>query len=83
LGSGSNALPAVDAPREEQSQALLEWSSRLRMPLALDDELFGAGADAMADMFGAEGSTQYDPMQSQWTHHAAEASHNSHDAWSL
>ncbi|WP_421882317.1 sensor histidine kinase [Methylibium sp.] len=33
-----NALPAVDAPREEQSQALLEWSSRLRMPLALDDE---------------------------------------------
>lgn len=53
------------------------------MPLALDDELFGARADVMADMFGAEGSTQYDLMQSQWTHHAAEAPHNSHDAWSL
>jgi Ca2+-binding RTX toxin-like protein len=50
---------------------------------ALDDELFGAGPDAMTDLFGAEGSTQYDLMQSQWTHHAAEAPHNSHDAWSL
>ncbi|WP_428422897.1 sensor histidine kinase [Methylibium sp.] len=33
-----NALPPADASRAEQGQALLEWSSRLRMPLALDDE---------------------------------------------
>ncbi|HWH74071.1 MAG TPA: two-component sensor histidine kinase, partial [Methylibium sp.] len=32
-----NALPAADAPADEQAQAVLDWSSRLRMPLALDD----------------------------------------------
>jgi signal transduction histidine kinase len=32
-----NSLPAGDAPVDEQRQALLEWSRKLRMPLALDD----------------------------------------------
>ena len=32
-----NALPPVAAPRGEQGQALIEWSERLRLPLALDD----------------------------------------------
>ncbi|MGA0611997.1 HAMP domain-containing sensor histidine kinase [Caldimonas sp. KR1-144] len=31
------ALPSADAPPDEQAQALLEWSQRLRWPLALDD----------------------------------------------
>ncbi|MES2717951.1 MAG: ATP-binding protein [Pseudomonadota bacterium] len=31
------ALPSADAPVAEQAQALLEWSARLRVPLALDD----------------------------------------------
>ncbi len=31
------ALPSADAPRLEQAEALLEWSVRLRVPLALDD----------------------------------------------
>ncbi len=31
------ALPSSDAPEAEQAQALLEWSARLRVPLALDD----------------------------------------------
>ena len=31
------ALPAADAPAEEQAEALREWSGRLRVPLALDD----------------------------------------------
>jgi signal transduction histidine kinase len=31
------SLPGADAPREEQAQALQEWSQRLRLPLALDD----------------------------------------------
>ena len=31
------ALPAADAPEAEQAQALLEWSARLRVPMALDD----------------------------------------------
>jgi signal transduction histidine kinase len=31
------ALPSADAPVMEQAQALLEWSARLRVPLALDD----------------------------------------------
>jgi len=31
------ALPSADAPVAEQAEALLEWSSRLRVPLALDD----------------------------------------------
>lgn len=31
------ALPAADAPAAEQAEALLEWSQRLRWPLALDD----------------------------------------------
>jgi signal transduction histidine kinase len=31
------ALPSADAPRLEQAEALLEWSARLRVPLALDD----------------------------------------------
>jgi signal transduction histidine kinase len=32
-----NSLPPADAPAEEQSAALIDWSSRLRIPLALDD----------------------------------------------
>jgi signal transduction histidine kinase len=32
-----NSLPGGDAPVEEQRAALLEWSRRLRLPLALDD----------------------------------------------
>lgn len=32
-----NALPEADEPRDAQAQALLDWSERLRMPLALDD----------------------------------------------
>ncbi len=31
------ALPSADAPVLEQAEALLEWSARLRVPLALDD----------------------------------------------
>ena len=31
------ALPAADAPVDEQAEALREWSGRLRVPLALDD----------------------------------------------
>ncbi|MBY0467629.1 MAG: two-component sensor histidine kinase, partial [Burkholderiaceae bacterium] len=31
------SLPGKDAPAEEQTAALLEWSQRLRLPLALDD----------------------------------------------
>ena len=31
------SLPGKDAPTEEQTTALLEWSQRLRLPLALDD----------------------------------------------
>jgi signal transduction histidine kinase len=32
------SLPPVDAPREEQAQALRDWAQRLRLPIALDDE---------------------------------------------
>ena len=32
------SLPAADAPRDEQAQALREWSQRLRVAIALDDE---------------------------------------------
>ena len=32
------SLPPADAPREQQASALREWSQRLRLPLALDDE---------------------------------------------
>lgn len=32
-----NALPAADTPADDQAAAVLDWSSRLRMPLALDD----------------------------------------------
>ncbi len=32
-----NSLPERDAPQAEQSNALFEWSERLRLPLALDD----------------------------------------------
>ena len=32
-----NSLPEADAPREQQRDALLEWSHRLKLPLALDD----------------------------------------------
>ncbi|HET6789762.1 MAG TPA: two-component sensor histidine kinase, partial [Aquabacterium sp.] len=35
-----NSLPGADAPVSEQRQSLLEWSQRLRLPMALDD---GAG----------------------------------------
>lgn len=31
------ALPTAEAPVDEQAQALLEWSQRLRWPLAMDD----------------------------------------------
>lgn len=31
------AMPPADAPREQQLAALLEWSQRLRLPMALDD----------------------------------------------
>jgi signal transduction histidine kinase len=31
------SLPPIDAPREEQAQALREWAQRLRLPIALDD----------------------------------------------
>ena len=31
------SLPAADAPAGEQAEALNDWSSRLRIPLALDD----------------------------------------------
>jgi signal transduction histidine kinase len=33
-----NSLPERDAPVAEQRAALLDWSQRLRLPLALDDE---------------------------------------------
>ena len=32
-----NSLPPSTAPHDEQRAALLDWSSRLRLPLALDD----------------------------------------------
>jgi signal transduction histidine kinase len=32
-----NSIPPATAPEPEQRAALLEWSARLRMPLALDD----------------------------------------------
>jgi signal transduction histidine kinase len=32
------SLPPADAPRDEQAQALRDWSQRLRLPIALDDE---------------------------------------------
>ena len=32
-----NSLPGADAPVDEQRAALLEWSRRLRLPLALED----------------------------------------------
>lgn len=31
------ALPAVEAPRDEQAKALRGWGQRLRLPIALDD----------------------------------------------
>lgn len=31
------SLPPPDAPRQEQAQALREWSLRLRLPMAMDD----------------------------------------------
>jgi hypothetical protein len=31
------SLPGADAPPAEQAAALADWSSRLRLPLALDD----------------------------------------------
>lgn len=33
-----NSLPAANAPEEEQRAAVLEWSQRLRIALALDDD---------------------------------------------
>lgn len=32
-----NSLPPITAPIDEQANALLDWSERLRMPMALDD----------------------------------------------
>jgi len=34
-----NSLPPVTAPVDEQSRIFLDWSDRLRMPMALDDPL--------------------------------------------
>jgi hypothetical protein len=31
------SLPAADAPREEQAEALRDWAQRLRWAIALDD----------------------------------------------
>jgi signal transduction histidine kinase len=31
------ALPSADAPVQEQAEALLDWSARLRLPMALED----------------------------------------------
>jgi len=31
------SLPPADAPREQQAEAVADWSQRLRLPLALDD----------------------------------------------
>jgi signal transduction histidine kinase len=31
------SLPGLDEPEQEQAEALLEWSTRLRLPMALDD----------------------------------------------
>jgi len=31
------SLPGTDAPPDEQAQALREWSTRLRLPMALED----------------------------------------------
>jgi signal transduction histidine kinase len=33
-----NSLPPADAPPDEQRDALLDWSQRLRLPLAMDDQ---------------------------------------------
>jgi signal transduction histidine kinase len=33
-----NALPSEDAPLEDQAQAVRDWSRKLRVPLALDDD---------------------------------------------
>jgi signal transduction histidine kinase len=33
-----NSLPAADAPLEDQTQAIRDWSRKLRVPLALDDK---------------------------------------------
>lgn len=33
-----NSLPGVKAPEPEQRQAVLEWSQRLRLPMAMDNE---------------------------------------------
>ncbi len=32
-----NSLPALDQPEEEQAKALMDWSDRLRLPMALDN----------------------------------------------
>ena len=32
-----NALPGPEAPEAEQAEALIDWSQRLRLPLAMDD----------------------------------------------
>ena len=34
-----NSLPPATAPVDEQSRIFLDWSERLRMPMALDDPL--------------------------------------------
>ncbi len=51
------ALPSADAPVEEQAEALLEWSMRLRVPLALDDRrgLRIATADSFSGHDGDRG----------------------------
>ncbi|MEO8835572.1 MAG: HAMP domain-containing sensor histidine kinase [Caldimonas sp.] len=43
-----HSLPGADAPADVQAAALLEWSQRLRVPLALDD--------ANGERIGASGS---------------------------
>ena len=53
------ALPTVDAPTAEQAEALRDWSTRLRVPLALDDRRgVRIGASASFLQREAEGGPQ-------------------------
>ena len=53
------ALPTVDASAEEQAEALRDWSTRLRVPLALDDRRgVRIGASASFLQREAEGGPQ-------------------------
>lgn len=52
------SLPGKEAPVEEQTAALLEWSQRLRLPLALDD---AQGTRIVTSELFAERSTAAGP----------------------